>query len=138
MGGFFHGWRRKLGVVTLVVACMFAALWVRSPTIDDRITFPTFCNCSCESESIFGRLVWQTVISEDTEYDLSLRSTQWGDGMPPRMFGDDGLFYFHRNGREGSLFLELCIPHWSIVIPLTLLSAWLLLSKPRSKMSTTI
>lgn len=30
MGEFFKGWRRKTGVLTLVMACLFAAVWVRS------------------------------------------------------------------------------------------------------------
>ena len=30
MHTFFHGWRRKAGVVTLVMACAMMALWVHS------------------------------------------------------------------------------------------------------------
>ena len=34
MGEFFHGWRRKVGIVTLVIACVFMAGWVRSATVE--------------------------------------------------------------------------------------------------------
>ena len=30
MGDFFHGWRRKIGCVTLVMACVFMSGWVSS------------------------------------------------------------------------------------------------------------
>jgi len=35
MGEFFKGWRRKTGVVTLVMACVFMSAWVRSQTTID-------------------------------------------------------------------------------------------------------
>lgn len=31
-----------------------------------------------------------------------------------------------------------CVPYWAIVIPLTMLSAWLLLSKPRQAKTTPV
>ena len=39
MGEFFKGWRRKVGCVTLVMACVFAAGWVRSLAIFDVVSF---------------------------------------------------------------------------------------------------
>ena len=30
MAAFFHGWRRKTGCVTLMMALLLMALWVRS------------------------------------------------------------------------------------------------------------
>ena len=38
MPTFFHGWRRKAGCVTLVMAWVFARMWERSPYSDDSIT----------------------------------------------------------------------------------------------------
>ena len=35
MGDFFHGWRRKIGVVTLVMALVFVSGWVRSLCAED-------------------------------------------------------------------------------------------------------
>ncbi len=42
MGNLFHGWRRKIGLVTLFIAGLFMAAWVRSylPAAEDEITYP--------------------------------------------------------------------------------------------------
>ena len=37
MGDFFHGWRRKIGVLALLVALVFSMLWVRSDSVLDWI-----------------------------------------------------------------------------------------------------
>ena len=37
MGDFFHGWRRKVGLLTLVMACVFTAGWIRADGICDEI-----------------------------------------------------------------------------------------------------
>src|SRR5437764_781766 len=41
MREFFKPCRRKLGMVTLGLACVFAAGWVRSLSVDDFIQLPT-------------------------------------------------------------------------------------------------
>src|SRR5262249_20240049 len=42
MSTFFHGWKRKVGVVTLLVACAFAGAWVRGVTICDSVKVVPF------------------------------------------------------------------------------------------------
>ena len=37
MGDFFRGWRRKTGMVTQAMACVFMAAWVRSGSIEDDL-----------------------------------------------------------------------------------------------------
>ncbi|HEY4263043.1 MAG TPA: hypothetical protein VGM98_22975 [Schlesneria sp.] len=37
MRTFFYGWRRKAGVVTLVMALAFMGLWMRSRASDDEL-----------------------------------------------------------------------------------------------------
>ena len=76
MGDFFKPWRRKIGVVTLVFACLVAGGWVRSLTVREVISIPLQ-----DSEEIF---------------------------------------------------------FWFLVVPLTLLSAYLLLVKPRVAKPKTI
>ncbi len=39
MGNFFKPWRRKIGVVTLLMALVSAGGWVRSLTITDAMSF---------------------------------------------------------------------------------------------------
>ena len=40
MGEFFKGWRRKVGVVTLLLACAFTGLWIRSQFNFDNLSIP--------------------------------------------------------------------------------------------------
>jgi hypothetical protein len=39
MREFFHGWRRKLGVVILVIACALMGMWMRSRVTFDQVQF---------------------------------------------------------------------------------------------------
>jgi len=147
MSEFFRGWKRKVGVATLIVACVFAALWVRGQTIKDVYQFGSgegpFFNTLVSSR--FG-LMWLRYQATDGTtyswnpgwfevpidatttlhsgecrliYDIQWRLTWWGFDFCNSAKGDQ-IHAVHRN-----------IPYWSIVIPLTLISAWLLLGKPR-------
>jgi hypothetical protein len=40
MHDFVKGWKRKVGVVTLVMACVLTAAWVRSLTVMDTVWIP--------------------------------------------------------------------------------------------------
>ncbi len=40
MNGFFSGWRKKVGVMTLLVACVFLAGWVKSIVAIDIAVIP--------------------------------------------------------------------------------------------------
>ena len=40
MSGFFNGWRRKWGILTLAIALLFAVGWARSLVVDEFIDFP--------------------------------------------------------------------------------------------------
>ena len=53
MGEFFKPRRRKIGCVTLTVACLLVAAWVRSLIVDDIVIIPC------------GQFVTITTISND-------------------------------------------------------------------------
>lgn len=148
MRDFFCGWRRKIGVVTLVLACVFMAEWVRSQTIEDEIIFGSGEGKSFHSltSSRYG-IKWQKDASDGVRHWLtgwrcnSIEST--GPHEPTRgyvdpqvidwrweLYGID-LGRFHDQTHSTSRVSWWLVPYWSIVIPLTLLSASLLLSKPR-------
>lgn len=121
MMGYFKLRRRKVGVITLVVACVFVAGWVRSNLADDRISFDAF------------------------ERTISIVSASGGIACESRKFSDIWDALQSRRGSTWDRGVKVAsppinrpqiIPYWSIVIPLTLLSAWLLLSKPRAKPTT--
>ena len=54
MGNFFRGWRRKLGVVTLLLACVAMGGWVRSLVIKDRIDFCNFTGFAKQDNRLAG------------------------------------------------------------------------------------
>lgn len=147
MREFFRGWKRKLGVLTLVLACMFAAGWIRSRSFSEgvlhfdggRRSIAMFSHRSAihiqqvNYQQPAARPVTTVWLRESliTEKSLSLDMPElkwrwhWG-GFGVREFSSQ------------QANLEICvIPYWSFVIPLTLLSAWLLLSKPRPAKVTT-
>ena len=110
MKEFFHGWRRKAGVVTLVMACAFVSfrLWV-----DRQEEWVHLSLGDIERDDYRGVWVW-------IDRSESLR-WEYGHGYHP--FTYDG----------GRPRLSGTIPQWASTFPLTLLSAYLILWKPRKR-----
>lgn len=134
MGGFFHGWRRKTGCVILFLACVFLGGWVRSWESADEIeirfndhTLIWFVSCydwvGCGVHHEKGFVFHK---SRRTRWTSAYRSEGDGDAFQ----GYD----FYLEGRVSSTYLVL--PYSVFVIPLTLLAAFLLLSKPRKSTQT--
>ena len=155
--GYFKPLRRKIGVLTLLLACVFAAGWVRSITRVDRIVI---C-CSRLSRQQFktdGDGFWY--LREVSQRPVTFAHVQMFDWRLPAFHGwpgwpyreeswnfqtdwrwqaigfDLGKFHFQDEGisqgaRRWSVAIR--VRFWSIVIPLSLLSAYLLLSKPRTR-----
>ena len=135
MSEFFRGWRRKFGLLTLVMACVAMAGWARSIVVLDIFAIST---------GQF-RLDWiassQQQLSWGTTHDDRAPMSPWFTGEPvsiDRTFGPIknewhccgfGEFHLDETGRNPAAFSV--IPYWAIVLPQTLLSAYLLLSKPR-------
>ena len=145
MGEFFRGWRRKLGVVTLGLALGFTAGWVRSKTYFDRVEFcySRILKTNNNFMSAYRGIEWISFWGDDPP--SSKEKTTWNSG---RMNADFSTIRFKsfrrtRNYELGGFVYEdgefagflqmriIVIPYWSTIIPLTLLSAYLLLVKPR-------
>ncbi|MEK6262669.1 MAG: hypothetical protein AABP62_29075 [Planctomycetota bacterium] len=95
VGEFFKGWRRKAGLVTLVMACVLGVGWMRSMVIRDAFRIPN----QITIDSVEG---------------------QFWVGLPGDLLGESYHFRI--------------IPYWWAVLPLTLLSAWLIVRKrPKAK-----
>ena len=60
MREFFSGWRRKVGVVALMLACVLMAGWVRSFTIAEGVAIPIGTKMSASLVSNDSSLVWLT------------------------------------------------------------------------------
>ena len=121
MREFFHGWRRKSGCVTLMMALLFMGGWIRSRTDRDTAVIRTGTN------SFFGF----------ESKDGSMRLAHFAFNYPVTFFGN---FEFEGARRSDALTLmavvpselQFAVPYWSIAVPLTLLSAYLILWKPRN------
>jgi hypothetical protein len=132
MGEFFKGWRRQLGLRTLVVACVFMAGWVRSLTTTDQLIGKEFFGQLHSFGSQSGAFYWirlkpclppvpATPPIPDLDRHSLARKLGFLDIEIRQNSG--GMTMLAGNG--------IGVPYWIITIPLTILSAFLLLSKPR-------
>lgn len=154
MREFFKPWRHRFGVATLVLACAFAVAWVRNFSLLDYIEIPIGNHISVFLATY--RHYFAILIEFDPEYDLS-SSAKWLSEPISQLTPDDLVkmnyvslqsMIKYRNHPpvvpkgpnqpyrvpelgQDYLLLGSPIPYWSIVAPLTLLSAYLLLINPR-------
>ena len=144
MREFFKGWRRKVGCVTLVKACMMTVMWVRSSCIFDSAMLSIgdlrllFMSNNHKSGVILHKdRPIDIVIVEVTDgrkivnfwrFDKSRFESQHFM-FKPIVAGVGKVFC-----SDGSRLSEITLmPYWVVAIPLTLLSAYLLLSTPRKR-----
>jgi hypothetical protein len=128
MREFFHGWRRKAGVASLVMACAVTSLWIRSQANLDvvwlRVLGQQFAVNTSPGQLLMFRLdtahfddvLWFSMETRSAEGVAIIKSIDHLNGQHP----EPGTHY-------------LRIWYWSIVLPLTLLSAYLILWKPRKR-----
>lgn len=126
MRELFRGSRRKVGCVTLVLACVLMGMWMRSFFVIDAILSP-----------IGGRQ--QTVISLRNKitwssWDLENHEAEYS-GSAFHLAPELSQFIMEQIDarRERPSFRQWIVPYWCIVLSLTLLSAYLILGKPRKK-----
>ena len=112
MREFFQGWRRKAGLATLAMACLLTVAWMRSFVIGDRLQVASHFLISAG-----GGVEWQ--------FDRTGDLIDWTSAP----VDPDGIFFLFRMGSQ--IRRTIYLSYWSLVLPLTLLSAWLLLIKPR-------
>jgi hypothetical protein len=143
MFDFFKGWRRKAGVVTLGLACVLLGGWIWSCFESGYITVSVE-NINFVLNSAGGNI-------RATTYD-GMKSTlsigpgriwmekQWGRtflliGTGSTVIVKDAESDGKPLWVPGSEVIDewLSVPYWSLVWPLTLLSAYLLLWTPRPK-----
>ena len=154
MGDYFKPWRRTLGLLTLLMACVFAALWVRSKRIEDEFSFPVGPHSTVQLISACSFLMIARINVEKPDSRqtvpvfLSRPPTVWFRSQPHN--DDPTVFYEHISLEHGidphrSWMADVhwsiatsnvsCqsihLPCWVIVIPLTLISLWLFFSEPR-------
>ena len=147
MREFFRGWQRKTGLALLAMALLLTVAWFRSVGIRDRVVFDTYGihHIVCSSE---GKLDWFRYVDPN----MGKVIPQWSsDNLAPedqqKTFMLDGdvirftnetnwriLGVGYRAGEEFEdrrCFRQWAVQYWLFILPLTLLSAWLILAKPR-------
>lgn len=152
MREFFHGWRRKVGCVTLLMAGFVCGAWCRSLIVTDIFNVDGFGD-HYYVQSGHGVVAWirqryrcaddvfacghGTIEHTDSRYKYS----KWGEPWQPvehwRCCWQYGIGYAaigcHEQVGGGVRTIWCRAPYWECAIPLTLLSAYLLLWKPRKR-----
>ncbi len=147
MSEYFRGWQRKVGVLTLVMACVLTTIWLTcltNPSLINRL-FDRMVPYSGGGVTLFtdgnrislvkGEVI--TTIDEVETIDNSSHPTTLPESNQDASQDDDqstdGVSQMTVPVRLVTLNLTsmVDIPFWSIVVPLILVSAFLLLTKPR-------
>jgi hypothetical protein len=135
MREIFHGWRRKAGVVTLLIACAVFGLWMRSIYTGDIVSLPIgqsrFVSlCSSNQCVVWGRHRLLGFDEVYFRYYSTFRPKDWPNSTTDLVWhwrcGDFGSARYKYDEIEYVIF-----PHWSVVLPLTVLSAYLILWRPQ-------
>ena len=117
MGDFFKGWQRKTGCVALMMACVVAGMWFRSWHIE-------------ESAGVFAGGRKYVLYSHDGELGFLFAS-------PTEKAGFQTYWWSRESHHTYRLAWRLQVAYVDVAIPLTLVSACLILWKPRMKAANT-
>lgn len=149
MREFFRGWRRKSGCITLGLALALMGMWVRSRIFEDKMIW-VWRGTAHLLNSEDGGISWTAYIGPSNTRELFWYGsspikndshhgwwqakeeceTQWEFQFSGFSFGTA------TKGSFNQLAKYWLIPYWILVFPLTLLSACLLLWKPRKRATT--
>jgi hypothetical protein len=147
----FHGWRRKLGCITLMLACLATLFWVRSFRHNDEMNFWTGPLAVDSLNSSPMGLCWMS--RDKLAPNVPMLSGRFG-WVATQTFANDicdpfrwstTSYHFRWCGFQfaeatinppdrGELRIWI-IPHWALALPLTLLSAGLILWQPRKQVN---
>ena len=140
MREFLRGCRRKAGCVTLVMACVAAAGWVRSLYVLDQVCVSRENQSPIYLlQSVNGSIRW--LYDEERGAEIYLWMARPRDSSP-KFFADDPEWEWKfrwlgfgacKPSRLESLW---CIPYWSVAVSLTLLSSFLILWQRKPSATT--
>jgi hypothetical protein len=150
---FFNGWRRKVGCVAMVMAMLICAAWTRSHAVSESVhAYKNTFLLSTPDLLSLATLMDDRSVHQRFEYHLheenplDIPNITWS-----RRFGVFGVGEIREqhlaSGIADGEFVKvvvageivttvLSIPYWSLACPLTLISAYLILWKPRRREST--
>jgi hypothetical protein len=133
MRAFFHGWYRKVGCVTLLMAIALMTCWARSFVVRDIITTVPLFGQGHTLSSAVGQLEW---VSWKANYPRSQFPAGWRSQrvnhtklarIPLYQRSKYQMVTVSLAGTNAEGFAT---PHWTLVAFLSLISACLLIRKP--------
>jgi|GEM_PF-2755114 len=122
---YLGGWKRVLGILLLSTALSLSAWWVRSAYAFDTI-FLRFAGVSREFYSGAGMLGYVD--------DRSGSTGRWFEWHVDKVAVDRSMswyIYEYHKLTSGGTWVWISLPYWVFVLPLTLLSLWLLFTQKR-------
>ncbi|WP_157606257.1 hypothetical protein [Schlesneria paludicola] len=147
MFAYFRGWKRKLGILTLAIACLLTVGWVRSRSVADTLYIHHNRGMDDIYVSCAQGMIWMRNMSADPRHKVTPRrgSVSWFSDTDQSNFDSTDWksisnCWFARIRSYGTKQQQagiVLIRYWLIVVPLTLLTAYLLLSKPVPTLPTT-
>jgi hypothetical protein len=145
MREFFRSWKRKIGVLMLVMACVLTAGWLRSLSGLDIIGTPILNQIAIgiESKGSYIGLLIAEAPNGSVGHPVWHRYTSaqidgWVRSSPQAVVEVHPLGMIHIGFAESPIaFSRNClVPYWTVTLPIALISAWCLLSKSRAKPAT--
>ena len=130
MREFLRGWKRKIGCITLMMACVFAAGWIRSSHTADELWIGALGRQWCFISEM-GYIHWHSYFVPPRYIGDSVSSVPVSTAADRASFDRFWSNRLHNLAITTRYFIQGTVPYWSVVIPLTALSTFLLLSKPR-------
>jgi hypothetical protein len=132
MKEFFHGWRRKVGCLSLLLACLIAGAWMLCEMRrHNGVSFPLF-NRQHVVYAVDGQIVWMGM----PHGDVWLLSSEDYEAMAEFIMRIDGSWdkiLEIQDLKKDTAIKMWAVPVWSVVLPLTFLSAYLIVWKPRKR-----
>lgn len=151
---FFSGWKRKFGIVALMLGCVFVIGWLRSPYQQDTISLHLLRPLCLKLVSVSNRLivsvlrintnqaiatsVWSSTKANARSWTCEFAGVKSIHLTREHLFSADDFDFGVGYSGQDLIDTEISqrsyqLPYWSIVLPLTTLSAWLLLSTSGGK-----
>jgi hypothetical protein len=129
---FFRGWRRKAGIVTLVIAMGLMGLWMRSRAMVEMILVPARTRVHV-ALLLPGRVAW---VSHRIDTPGEVEWLQFPTtGMRTLDFEEIEADCRQDLAHSKQGYLELRMNLLATIVPLSLLSAYLILWRPRKRIN---
>lgn len=150
MGNVFKGWRTKIGVVTLLIACAVMGGQIRSSIVQDTFTIGSASSIQIRIISVSHQLIlanvsatghgypvadaWRSQLAKEDSWDLRIQCPHFGGATIEIPISSELCAAGDAEMRSATATCTVTwcrFPYWFLLTPLTLFSGYLLIAKPR-------